>query len=192
MNELYKTILNPRGKFGVWGIVVLVVFGLSLLVFPGVFLEKGSSGQQPIQVPEKAHTMSYSLSRLENEIALQAARILSQVEGAGEVEVSVSLQAGIEQAFAENSTNDKSVIEEKDSGGGMRLTTTENSRVDTVFAQNSGEPVVVKELGPVIKGVLVVAEGAKDAKTKSQLTRAVRAMLNVPAHRVLVLSKESR
>lgn len=192
MNELYKTILNPKGRFGIWGIVLLVFLGITLLVFPGIFLGKSGPVQQPGQSTEIVGTVSNSLSVLEKEIALQAVRILSQVEDAGTVAVSVTLQAGIEQVFAQNSTDDSSTIEEKDTGGGMRLTTTENKRVETVFAQGRGEPLVVKELGPVIKGVLVVAEGAKDGDVRCRLTRAVQAMLNVPAHRVLVLPKESR
>jgi len=192
MNELYRTLLNPKGKFGIWGTVLMVVLGISLLVLPGIFLDKGGSVQPQGDTLEKPGTVSYSLAQLENDIALQAAQILTQVEGAGKVAVSVTLQAGVEQAFAQDVTDDKSTVEERDSGGGIRSTTTENKRVETVFAQGGSRPLVVKEIGPTIKGVLVVAEGAKDGEIKSRLTRAVQAMLNVPAHRVMVLPKESR
>lgn len=192
MNEFYKTLLNPKGKFGIWGVVLLVFLGISLLVLPQLFLGEGGSGRQPGQIPEPVSDVSHPLSGLEKEIARQAVLILSQVEGAGTVTVAVSLEEGIEQEFAQNRTDDKSVIEEKDAGGGTRLTTTENKRVETVFAQGGGEPLLVKELGPAIKGVLVVAEGAKDGEVRFRLTRAVQAMLSVPAHRVLVLPKESR
>lgn len=192
MNEYYKALINPKGKFGFWGIALMVFLGISLLVFPQLFLEESEPGQRSGEILEPASGMSHPLTALEQEIARQVVIILGQVEGAGTVAVSVSLEAGIEQEYAQNSTEDKSVIEEKDSGGGMRLTTTENKKVDTVFAQGGGKPLVVKELGPAIKGVLVVAEGAREGEVKFRLTRAVQTMLNVPAHRVLVLPKESR
>lgn len=192
MKELYKTILNPRGKYGYWGIGIMVVLGAALMVVPGVFLNKSDSVQTPLILESKGNDICYSLAGIESSLAAELGGILGQVAGAGQVSVSVSLEAGPEQNYAQNTTIDKSTVEERDTGGGTRVTTDLNNKAEVVFANSGGAPLVVKETGPVIKGVLVVAEGAKDAEIKAKLSRAVQTVLNLPAHRVVVLPKESR
>lgn len=197
MNEFYKTLLNPKGKFGIWGIVILVLAGIALMIVPGVFLNKNDAAQKsgepinPIKIADSSSTSSPVLA-LEKSLSQQISNILSQVEGAGNVSVSVSLEAGPETDFAENVTSDTSTIEEKDTSGGTRTTSTMNNKTEVVFAQNQNNPLIIKEKGAQIRGVLVVAEGARDSEIKIKLNHAVQAMLNLPAHRIMVLTKESR
>ena len=192
MGEYYKALTNPKGKFGIWGIVALVSLGIALMVVPGIFLGKEPVNQPLTNIISKAEGGTYSLGEVEKDIAGQVSQILSQVQGAGQVMVTVSLESGPEQSYARNATTVKSSVEEKDTSGGARMTTETNEKTEVVFAQGQGEALVTKEMGPQIKGVLVVAEGAKDTQIKAQLSRAVQTMLNMPAHRVMVLPKEGR
>lgn len=202
MKEFYKSLLNPQGKFGIWGIAALIFLGIFLMVVPGLFLGKedkqgfgdkqGAIYEQKEANYEKPGSISSSLVSLEESLARQAQNILSQVAGVGNVSVSVTLAAGPEQDFARNKSNQQSTIEEKDTGGGMRITGESNEKTEFVFAQGRGEPLLIKEKGSEIKGVLVVAEGAKDVEIKVQLSKAVRSLFDLPAHRVLILPKESR
>lgn len=191
MNELYKALINPRGKYGYWGIAAMIMLGIALMVVPGLFLDSDQPARPPAEINEKAGTGNYSLAQLEAVIAQQVSSILSQVEGAGKVAVSISLDAGPEQSYAHNTAVITSTVEEKDNKGGVRLTTETNNKTEMVLAQGKGEPLLLKEMGPRIKGVLVVAEGAKDAELKGRLSRAVQAMLDLPAHRVMVLPKKA-
>ncbi|HYE09682.1 MAG TPA: stage III sporulation protein AG, partial [Patescibacteria group bacterium] len=64
-----------------------------------------------------------------------------------------------------------------------------NTSDQVVFMNDQGgtsKPLVLKEVNPDIKGVIIVAEGAKDPKVKLQLTEAVQTVLDVPAYRVSV------
>lgn len=202
MKEFYKSFLNPQGKFGIWGIAALILLGIALMVIPGLFLGKeegqgfgdkmGDVYEKRGETYEKVGSTSSSLMSLEESLAKQAQNILSQVEGVGVVSVSVTLAAGPEQDFACNNTNRKSVIEEKDTGGGTRITTESDEKTEFVLAQGRGEPLILKEKAPEIKGVLVVAEGAKDVAIKVQLSKAVQSLFDLPAHRVMILPKESR
>lgn len=191
MKEIYKALMNPRGKYGFWGIAATVLLGAALMVVPGLFLSKDKPAQPTVESIESSGTTVHSLAQLENIIAQQVSSILSQVEGAGKVAVSVSLETGPEHSFAQNTAVIKSTVEEKDNKGGVRVTTETNNKTEMVLAQGKGEPLLLKEMGPRIKGVLVVAQGAKDAELKARLSRAVQSMLDLPAHRVMVLPKKA-
>jgi len=192
MSEFYKTLTNPKGKFGIWGIVALICLGVALMVVPGIFLGKEPALQPLAEALPSTGAGTSALSELEKDLAGQVSQILSQVQGAGQVVVTVSLASGPEHNYAQNTSTVKSNVEEKDTSGGTRLTTETNEKIEVVFAQGKGEALVIKEMGPQIKGVLVVAEGAKDAKIRADLSSAVQTMLNLPAHRVMVLPKEGR
>lgn len=192
MKDYYKSLLNPKGKYGILGIVMLFFFGIALMIVPSIFLGEEKKAQ-PVKNTVNEHTTSLSsLKEIEADLAKGISDILSQVQGAGRVTVSVSLETGPEQEFALNMDDSKSTIEEKDNNGGIRITNENNKKVEVVFAQNGQEPVVIKEMAPLVKGVLVVADGARDSEIKAKLSRAVQAMLDLPAHRVMVLPRESR
>ena len=48
-------------------------------------------------------------------------------------------------------------------------------------------PVMVRESKPVIKGVLVIADGAHDSLVKANLSKAVETGLGVPPYKITVL-----
>ncbi len=190
MKEFYQVLVNPKGKYGIWGIVVFVLLGIALMTVPGLFLHS----KQPVGTSEQASpgaetqvVSAGSLAKLEISLAEQVCSILSKVEGAGRVSVSVTLENGFEKEYALDVTKDSSIIEEKDTNGGVRTTNDTNHKAEVVIAQGRNEPLVIKEIGPKIKGVLVVSEGAKESEIREKLGRAVQTMLNLPAHRVMVL-----
>ena len=119
--------------------------------------------------------------------------VLKQIAGIGEVKVSISLAAGSERVYATNQKNNRREVTERDEQGGTR-TTTENTEDEQLVllqgnGQNPGQPLIVQEVNPEINGVLVVAEGAGDARVREELTRTVQIVLNVPSHKVMVMPK---
>lgn len=191
INGIYKTIMDNKGKRGIWGIALLIILGVALLVVPGLFLGNKPSVSLQENVPKQQDTIS-SLALIENELARQISSALNQVEGAGAVTVSVSLETGYQQEYVRNITQDASTVQEQDNAGGIRNTNTSNQRTEVVFIQNGEEALVAAEKNPVIRGVLVVAEGAGDSEMKMKLSKAVQTLLNVPAHRVMVITKKRR
>jgi len=194
MNEFYKSILNPKGKLGVWGIVILIILGISLMIIPEIFLDNKKESVVPEEIPivtrENMDATVSSLISLEEVLARQIIDILCQIEGVGRISVAVSLAAGLEQDYARNVNNQKAVVEEKDTQGGIRVTTETDEQTEYVLVQSRNEPLILKEKAPQIKGVLVVAEGAKDVEMKIQLSRAIQSLLDLPAHKIMILPKE--
>ena len=52
MNEFYKSILDPKGRFGVWGIVTLIILGILLMIVPGLLLDDQNKTAVPEKIPQ--------------------------------------------------------------------------------------------------------------------------------------------
>lgn len=196
MNGLYWSILDPKGKYGIWGILCLVLVGILLMVLPGYLLgekkEITLSDQPQEKRAESSQPTLYSLLELEKQFARQAEEILNQGAGFGKVSVAVTLEAGPEQDLARNVQNQVSVVEEQDTGGGKRVTSETQEEVEYVFAQGGGTPLVLREKNAQIKGVLVMAEGAVNPEMKRLLSEAMQSLFALPAHRVMILPMKGR
>lgn len=137
----------------------------------------------------------YTLRTYERLMENDLEAILSEIEGAGKVLVRVSLKAGPKKELAEDRTRSQRSTHERDDRGGTRQITENTEDVRVVMAgQPAGfggsAPMPIKESRPEIAGVMVVADGAADAHTKSLLGEAVCTLLDIPAHKVIVLPRK--
>lgn len=181
--------------------LLLATVGIALLLAGGLFSDTGSRQDTSPQTEitpqantEEAGTMTISEAEKLLEERLRIS--LEKIQGVGSTSVTVSLASTNQQEFAVNTNSGSKVTNEKDPSGGTRVTTesTDNGQMVLVHQnQGSGEnPVVVRELKPEIQGVIVVAEGADNPYVKAELVTAVQTLLDIPAHKVSVLPKESR
>ncbi|WZL71446.1 stage III sporulation protein AG [Clostridiaceae bacterium 35-E11] len=120
----------------------------------------------------------------------QLKNILGQIKGVGEVEVMVTYETSTEIVPASNLTKSNQLTQEQDAQGGTRTTTQEDSSQNVVMTTDNSQLVVIKEIKPQVRGVVVVAEGAGDIKVKKELIEAVRTIFQVPAHKVMVYEKK--
>ncbi len=130
-----------------------------------------------------------SVADLESMMERHLERILSQIQGAGNVYVAVSLQTGATYVYGYDETQTSQTTQERDANGGTRtVTETNSSKEAVVVAQgSSSQPVVVTVQLPPLAGVVVVATGAGDSRVKALISQAVQTLYGVPAHRVVVL-----
>lgn len=134
-------------------------------------------------------TSSQYLENLEEHLS----SILSKIQGAGKVSVMITLKSGTELIPAKDESVSDKVTSEKDTDGGTRTINEKTTDEKVVFAAAQGgnsEPLIIKEINPDIKGVIVVAEGASDAKIKLKISQAVQTVLDIPAYRVTVYERE--
>ena len=90
--------------------------------------------------------------------------------------ISYSESSQVVAMYNENSKS--SQIEEKDSGGGTRLTTQEDMQKDIIYQEEDGRkvPITQKIISPKIEGAIVTAEGAGSANVKNDIILAVEAV----------------
>jgi stage III sporulation protein AG len=187
----YPFLRGPR----MWQLLLVFGIGLLLLVFSGSWFAPRSSppASEPAPGVKAQPAAGDDLTPVEEELESRLAAILGAVDGAGSVQVTVTLKSGAENVYAQNVNKQDQTIQEKDQGGGNRTTNEVNEQDDLVLLQpgngGSSTPVVVKELHPEIAGVLVLAEGANNPGLKEKLIQAVETVLNIPSYRVMVLPK---
>ena len=140
--------------------------------------------------------VSSGITGLENKLAQRLEQALTQISGAGKTRVTVNLASTTEKDYAVNTSTNRKDTLERDQKGSNRTITEINEEGQIVLVretQGSREmPVVVKEIEPEVKGVIVISQGAGDPEIKASLMQAVQVYLDVPLYRVVVLPMESR
>lgn len=126
------------------------------------------------------------LERREAELAAWLEGALSRIAGAGRVKVMLRLEAGPAQVPALESRDVTRTTREQAQDNSQRTTTERDSQSRPVLALQN-QPWVLRTEGARVAGVLVVAEGAGQARVAEQLTLAVRTALKLLPNQVTVL-----
>ena len=124
------------------------------------------------------------------DIERDLAEILNRINDVGKVSVMITYKSGKEIITDKDNTINDKTTDERDTEGGVRIINELSTSDKTVMVNGQGgnsTPVIIKEINPEIKGVIVVAGGAKDPKIKQKLSEAVQTVLDIPAYRVIVL-----
>ncbi|OCL26953.1 hypothetical protein U472_05555 [Orenia metallireducens] len=173
-------------------LVVLVLAGVFLMLLGDFGKDVSAPKAKQSLTSRKLSSINTTTSNLEESIEAKLQKMLSQVEGVGEVDVDITLDSGSEYTYARDYQDSKQESLEEDNSGGNRKTIQYDNRTEVVLLNNSGEqvPVVKREVKPQIRGVLVVAEGAENSYIKAKLLRAIKIGLGVPSHKIVILSKE--
>lgn len=179
-------------------LVLLLLLGLALILAGGL-INRPKASIQPAatDTPQSLGVAAPDLepkgyAEYERHLNTELERVLSLIDGAGRVTVSVTLESGPRYRYAQNEDTTERKTEEKDKAGGSRVITEIVRKLQLVLTrQGTGlEKPVLQEVGrPAVRGVLVVAPGAADSRVRARLTEAVQTFLNVPAHRVQVVLK---
>lgn len=105
------------------------------------------------------------------ELEGKLARILSQVQGAGEVQVVLTLDSGTRQILAQNVEQDGEAV----------------AREAVTLGKGNGEETVpLQTFAPQFRGALVVCPGGDDPSVRLALLKAVTALTGLGADRVCV------
>ena len=140
--------------------------------------------------PEKSITTTnddyYENYKINTEKQLK--NILGSVDGAGDVDVMITLESGKETVYAQQ---EKTVTDKTDMSGDKNEQQSSKNTYENEFVMveenNQKQALVEKVLEPVVQGVVVVCSGADDVSVVSDITNAVCVALNVTSNRVCVI-----
>ena len=115
------------------------------------------------------------------------------MNGVGDVDVMITFENGEEKVPAYDKTEQKSTTEETDTQGGKRVNNQNNDNSKVVMTQNDGknEPFILTTYKPKVVGIVIVAEGAENSKTKYEIEQAVSKLYNVSLDKVNVYSMKN-
>ena len=144
---------------------VLLVIGLGVVLMALPTTGQRDKGQEGAQAPAEGFDLEAFEEKME--------RALSQVEGAGEVRVVLTLDSDGRQILAQDQERDRE-------GGGSSTTVT--------VGRGSGQQEVVplQTLAPEFRGALVVCQGGDRADVRLAVTEAVSVLTGLSSDRITV------
>lgn len=178
MKEKWMKLLQDKRS----GKIILIA---AVLLLAAVILmpDGRKKTEEPVLIPETEET------GYEQEMEQRLEKILQNIEGAGKVEVMVSLKYSEELVLQEDHVTSNELIEETDSGGGTRKTVRQSDEGNTVITGDT--PFVTKSISPQPEGIIVLADGADSPQVVSQIHSALMALFDLPSHKIQVLKRES-
>ncbi|HUW63718.1 MAG TPA: hypothetical protein VMW83_03315 [Spirochaetia bacterium] len=194
-HDIWQLLLGkkegPGRQVKVWWLVGLAALGAMLMILSGTGATANKNNQPAITPATAPVTVSQDSGTKEMEDKLKS--VLSQVAGAGRVEVEIHLADTGQTDYATNVNTDKKASSQKDSGGTSNVTT-DNSENDQVVMNQSGgsdtgAPVVRRKTAPQVDGVLIIADGATNPAVREALSEAAAVALHVAPYQVLVLPR---
>lgn len=166
MKEGWEKLLRQwKGKIPFPAVLVLAVGCLLLLLPTG-----GDMIQEPAGPAQESE--SFELEQFERRLE----QVLSQIAGAGETRVVLSLSSGSRQILAQDRQQDS---------------TGTSTQTITVGSSGAQEVVPVQTVAPAFRGALVVCPGAGDAQVRLELTKAVCVLTGLGADCICVTTGTS-
>ena len=181
---------KPNKKFGKFfeklkaikhiEIIIAVIFIAIVLL---IYLSSGSAGifnssnTNDVVEDEISTTITQYTKDMEEKIV----SVLANIKGAGNVSVMLNFEQGSELKIAyttETITKTENAIE----------TTTVTQSPVLVTNDNTTSPIVLQEILPKPKNIIVVASGADDVNVRLELTRAVESLLNLPSSAIQIFT----
>ena len=168
--------------------IILVAAGILIIVLV-IPTEKKTDNDASDKSEITQQNSELQLSSYEAELEKKLEDILSKVDGAGTVKVMITLDESEEIVLQTDSSVESNITNETDSSGGQRTVNSNSYSYSTVLSGGSsnGEPYIIKQIYPKVAGVVVIAEGAGSAGIQTQISEAVQALFDIPAHKIKVL-----
>lgn len=165
--DIKNIVDKTTGLFKKYRYAALVLaIGLILMSIPGSNKNRTASEQQPETVIHAQPSVSEQLQS-----------ILCHIDGAGKVEVMLTIQTGEEKIFQTN--QDISTSGESNT-----------SRIDTVILTDTdrNQSGMIKQINPAIyKGAIIVCQGAESPAVKLAIMDAVSKITGLRADQICIL-----
>lgn len=169
----WKTGLNRQWEKYKYFIAVIAV-GVLLLVSSGMPQDKDAAADA-----QEAVSQEFDLAAFQQSVADS----LSKIDGAGHVEVLLSLESGEESVYASD------VSQTSQSSGGSTDSSSESyqSTMSILSDGSYGEsPVLIKSKYPTFRGAVILCDGADNDVVRLQITQAVAALCGISTDHISI------
>ena len=127
------------------------------------------SSEEPKKEKEEVTTPPAVENNLEDELSC----ILSQIKGAGEVTIMLTYENDGKKNFGYDvAANEKKTV--------------------VLNSQGTQEALVEEKILPVVRGVIIIADGGGNIKVKESLIRAAQTVLQIAPHKIEVFERNER
>ena len=200
LKNIIKQDENPEGNNKkkienlVFFIVVLII---TIVVINVIWNGNNKTNNQETNIVNKklaesqdtpSGTSELQNNNIKNELESKLEKILSKIQGVGEVQVCINYQESAEVVAMYNENSKTSSTEETDTSGGTRKIEEIDTQKDIIYKENNGEktPITKKVIQPKIEGAIITAKGANNAETKTNIIQAVEAVTGLATHKIQV------
>ena len=164
-------------------VVILGLVGITLIFMSG-FFKSDSHKKEVVQTNVKVSSDQYT-EKLEKNLE----SIISNIRGAGEAKVMVTLASSKETVYATEERKNKEASEDKADGTITRKKESDDCEKKYITVKDSEgteHALAVTEIEPKIKGVVVICAGGDDSLVQQRIIDAVTTSLNVNSKQVCV------
>lgn len=181
--------ISKKGNQTVPRELMMLIIAAVVVVASGGLVLFGKDSAIPSAAPVKTvadTTQTTKLNALEKDLENKIQATLARMDGVGQVQVTVTLETGLKNEYVRNQNTTKRTSKETDKESGTRETTEVNENNQVVIPNGASQPAIVMEERPEIAGVLIVAEGARNAQVREAIHASARTLLNIPAAKISV------
>ena len=162
------------------GFIITMIFVLILLIILFGNFNFSSSSAIKVSSSDSAYTNSVEyVQQMEDKLK----NLIAKIKGTGNVEVMLTLDSGTSIVLASND-------ETKTTSNGNSSTTTVSANPIILKQNGNNLPVVVEEVIPKIKGVVIVSSGAKDVNVRLNILNAVQTLTGLTNSQIQILIGE--
>lgn len=159
------------------GLAGICLIFLSDILFGG---REGSTGAAR-QSTQQAVSAATGVQELETRLT----EMLESVQGAGKVQVMITLESAGETVYARDEQSDTQTTQDGSDGVTDRKESYKSEHI-IVDAADGKQPLVETHIEPEVKGVAVVCEGGDDITVIKRITDLVSVVLGLSTNRICV------
>ena len=163
--ELFSGIKNKKSAFA----VSLGVLGMILILLSEIVSDNRTIGEKTESV------VANNFLECETELEKRLEEAVSQINGAGKTDITITFDSSKEFFYAKNSSENKNDSETE-------------SKLEFVIieGENGEEPIVLKTSEAKIRGVLIVCEGGENPLVREKIIEGICALLDITSNKVSV------
>lgn len=165
---------------------ILILAGILLMV---IAIPTEEKRDREVTLEEREENVSLNEESYAEILERRLQNKLSKIEGAGRVEVMITLENYGESVVEKDNADSTSRRVQEGAEGRNTTEETREVHMETVYqdADRGKEPFVGSEKTPKIAGVLVVAQGADKTAVKQNISDAVMALFQIDVNRIKVV-----